>query len=136
LEKCWTRIRIKSMQILNPGFIPDSSLYCFFQARSETEEKVHEAVEAAMSASGSAAAAMSASGSVAATATTPASAKPELKRASAAAGANGGPVQKKAKGLWLGAGLDDLDDEDTDVSDSDDEGGEVSDLPSKAVVAQ
>jgi hypothetical protein len=80
---------------------------------------------------------MSASGSVSATATTPASAKPELKRASAAAGANnGGPVQKKAKGLWLGAGLDDLDDEDTDISDSDDEEGKVSDLPSKAVVAQ
>jgi hypothetical protein len=47
----------------------------------------------------------------------------ELKRAangSQPAGSGGAPVQKKAKGLWLGAGLDDLEDDD-DLSDSEDE---------------
>jgi hypothetical protein len=82
------------------------------QARSETEEKVHEAVEAALTSSQSATTTPSTSQPV----------KPELKRPSetAATTTASGPA-KKAKGLWLGAGLDDLDEDDSDLSDSEDE---------------
>merc|ERR1719511_345537 len=81
------------------------------KARSEVEEKVHDAVEAAMKAGGD-----------------------ESKKAAEAkkleAGSSGsgekrkgtedkGPTVKKAKGLWMGAGLDDLDED--DLSDSSDE---------------
>lgn len=78
------------------------------KARSEVEEKVHDAVEAAMAAGG----------------------EKSLKEKEAEAGEGGGlkrkggeaavapVVKKKAKGLWMGSGLDDLEDEDlTDSSD-------------------
>ena len=48
-------------------------------------------------------------------------AKPELKRPQLATGSNGGPAEKKAKGLWMGAGLDDLDDDDLSDSEEDDD---------------
>jgi len=69
------------------------------KARSETEEKIHEAVEAAL-------------------AVKPiADNKKELKRKSDEAG----PAPKK-KGLWLGDGLDGLDElDDSDLTDSDEE---------------
>lgn len=72
------------------------------KARSETEEKVHDSVEAAMAAIAS---------------NSKAEKEKELKRKADTAG----PAPKK-KGLWMGAGLDDLEDlDDSDLSDSDDE---------------
>jgi len=71
------------------------------KVRSETEEKVHDAIEAAQ----------------AALATT---SNNNLKRKSEAVKEVETPVvKKKAKGLWIGEGLDDLDD--SDLTDSDDE---------------
>jgi len=71
------------------------------KVRSETEEKVHDAIEAAQ----------------AALATT---SNNNLKRKSEAVKDEETPVvKKKAKGLWIGEGLDDLDD--SDLTDSDDE---------------
>ena len=74
------------------------------KVRSETEEKVHDAVEAAFAAcSGSENKAGSG----------------ELKQKRKSSDVDPGPVNKKKKGLWLGGGLDDL--EDSDLSDSDDD---------------
>lgn len=103
----------------------DFSDPAYDKARSETEEKVHEAVEAAMASSSSTAAAgtstASSSGGVA-NSTPAAGGQPELKRAAApAAAAAKGPSPKKAKGLWLGAGLDDLEDDEDLSSDSEDD---------------
>jgi len=68
------------------------------KVRSETEEKVHDAIEAAL-------------------ATT---SNNNLKRKSETVKDEETPVgKKKAKGLWIGEGLDDLDD--SDLTDSDDE---------------
>jgi len=84
------------------------------KARSEVEEKVHDAVEAAMKAGGD-----------------ESTKAAEAKKIEAAGGSScnndlkrkgekeKGGVVKKAKGLWMGSGLDDLDDE--DLSDSSDE---------------
>ena len=77
------------------------------KVRSETEEKVHDAVEAAMATASSA-------GSSAVVSPTP---NNNLKRKVEAAQCE--IVKKKPKGLWLGEGLDDL--EDSDLSDSDDD---------------
>lgn len=77
------------------------------KVRSETEEKVHDAVEAAMAAASSA-------GSSAVVSPTP---NNNLKRKVEAAQCE--IVKKKPKGLWLGEGLDDL--EDSDLTDSDDD---------------
>jgi len=72
------------------------------KVRSETEEKVHDSVEAAM---------------VAIATNSKVEKEKELKRKADTAG----PVPKK-KGMWMGSGLDDLDDlDDSDLSDSDDE---------------
>ena len=83
------------------------------QVRSETEEKVHDAVEAAFAAS---------SGSEKKDG--PADTKQKRKSSDV----EKGPASKKAKGLWLGGGLDDL--EDSDLTDSDEE--EVSAIASSA----
>ena len=74
------------------------------KVRSETEEKVHDAVEAAFAAS-------SGSGNNAGPSDT------NQKRKSSEV--EPGPATKKAKGLWLGGGLDDL--EDSDLPDSEEE---------------
>jgi len=74
------------------------------KVRSETEEKVHDAVEAAFAAS-------SGSGNNARSSDT------NQKRKSSEV--EPGPATKKAKGLWLGGGLDDL--EDSDLTDSEEE---------------
>eukprot|EP00092_Neocalanus_flemingeri_P092669 GFUD01117671.1.p1 GENE.GFUD01117671.1~~GFUD01117671.1.p1 ORF type:complete len:250 (+),score=90.54 GFUD01117671.1:47-796(+) len=85
------------------------------KARSETEEKVHEAVEAAMAAGGEA------SASKAHTSNTKDDfAKDNLKRKNEG---DAGPLQKKPKGLWIGQGLDELDD--SDLSDSDESSDEA-----------
>ena len=80
------------------------------KVRSETEEKVHDAVEAAMAAASSA----GSSNNSAVVSPTP---NNNLKRKVEAAQCE--IVKKKPKGLWLGEGLDDL--EDSDLSDSDDD---------------
>lgn len=72
------------------------------KVRSETEEKVHDAVEAAFAAS---------------SASEAAPADKNQKRKSSES--EKGPAVKKAKGLWLGGGLDDL--EDSDLTDSEEE---------------
>merc|ERR1712020_518230 len=74
------------------------------KVRSETEEKVHDAVEAAFAAG-------SGSENKAGFSET------QQKRKSSEA--EKGPANKKAKGLWLGGGLDDLDDSDLTESDED-----------------
>ena len=71
------------------------------KVRSETEEKVHDAVEAAMKVAAS-------------------SSSLDLKRKSGGEGAGVVSAAKKPKGLWLGDGLEDLED-DSDVSDSEEE---------------
>merc|ERR1712126_428657 len=78
------------------------------KVRSETEEKVHDAVEAALT---------SANPSGSGTGTK--ADCPDTKQKRKSSGADSGPVEKKAKGLWLGGGLDDL--EDSDLTDSEDE---------------
>ena len=80
------------------------------KVRSETEEKVHDAVEAAMAAASSA----GSSNNSAVVSPTP---NNNLKRKVEAAQCE--IVKKKPKGLWLGEGLDDL--EDSDLTDSDDD---------------
>ena len=80
------------------------------KARSETEEKVHEAVEAAMAAGGEASTSKAEDTTV----------KVNLKRKDEG---SAGPPKKKPKGLWIGDGLDELDD--SDLSDSDDSGDEA-----------
>jgi len=72
------------------------------KARSETEEKIHDAVEAAM-------------GAIASTSRS----DNELKRK--VESKDKGPAPKK-KGLWIGDGLEDLDD--SDLTDSDDDSDE------------
>ena len=84
------------------------------KVRSETEEKVHDAVEAAFAAG---------SGSE----NKAGSSETQQKRKSSEA--EKGPANKKAKGLWLGGGLDDLDD--SDLTDSDEDEEEVSAEASK-----
>ena len=80
------------------------------KARSETEEKVHEAVEAAMAVSVETSIKPSTSKEE-----TTATSTVNLKRKGA--NAEGPDVKKKKpKGLWIGEGLDDLD---SDISDSD-----------------
>jgi len=77
------------------------------KARSEVEEKIHDAVEAAMAAGGE----KSIAGG---------SSKSDLKRKGAEA--SSGPDVKKAKGMFMMAGLEDLEDEDlTDSSDEEEE---------------
>ena len=77
------------------------------KVRSETEEKVHEAMEAALGAKrGEEAKETKEEGA-------------KLKRKSDPGEAQESVAKKKPKGLWLGEGLDDLDD--SDLSDSDDE---------------
>ena len=78
------------------------------KVRSETEEKVHDAVEAALTSANT-------SGSGTGTKAD----CPDTKQKRKSSGADSGPVEKKAKGLWLGGGLDDL--EDSDLTDSEDE---------------
>ena len=81
------------------------------KARSETEEKVHEAVEAALAAGGEASASkapFTSSPNIVSTNNNNNKRKYE---------GDGGPLKKKPKGLWIGEGLDDLDD--SDLSDSD-----------------
>ena len=73
------------------------------KVRSETEERVHEAMEAALGDTKEAA-----------------EAGTSLKRRSDSGEHHG--VKKKPKGLWLGEGLDDLDDSDLSDSDSNDDG--------------
>ena len=72
------------------------------KVRSETEEKVHDAMEAALASTSTVVASSS---------------NNNLKRK-----IESGPqevIKKKPKGLWIGEGLEDLDD--SDLSDSDDE---------------
>ena len=77
------------------------------KVRSETEERVHEAMEAALG-----------SKEVKDVEETKEDKLAKLKRKSD----SGEPVaKKKPKGLWLGEGLDDLDDSDLTDSDSDEE---------------
>jgi len=89
------------------------------KARSETEEKIHEAVEAAMAAGGETNVAKA---STSKDETVNSAAKGNLKRK---IGGDTGPDKKKMKpkGLWIGEGLDELDDSDltdTDVSEEED----------------
>ena len=86
------------------------------KVRSETEEKVHDAVEAAFAA-GSGSENKGAGGS----------SETQQKRKSSEA--EKGPANKKAKGLWLGGGLDDLDD--SDLTDSDEDEEEVAAIASE-----
>ena len=81
------------------------------KARSETEEKIHEAVEAAMAAGGEASTSTSKQEND--------NSKSYLKRKDEG---DAGPAKKKPKGLWIGEGLDELDD--SDLSDSDLSGDE------------
>lgn len=78
--------------------------------RSETEEKVHEAVEAAF--------ALAPSTSGADSKTEP----PDSGQKRRTSEEDAGPAKKKAKGLWLGGGLDDLDDSELTDSDAEDGG--------------
>jgi len=73
------------------------------KARSETEEKVHDAIEAAMAISSTSKAADDKT--------------KDLKRKTDEK--SEGVAKKKPKGLWMGDGLEDLDD--SDLSDSDDD---------------
>lgn len=78
------------------------------KVRSETEEKVHEAMEAAL-ASSSSSSSKSSNNSESTT----------TKRKSDANEEKEVVAKKKPKGLWLGENLDDLDD--SDLTDSDEE---------------
>jgi len=83
------------------------------KARSETEEKVHDAVEAAMK---------SAADMKAASTAKAADEKTDLKRKLGEGSKTDEPVVKKKAGMWMGDGLDGLDElTDSDLSDSDDE---------------
>ena len=80
------------------------------KARSETEEAVHSAVEAAMAVGGE---------KEAATRDNNNKKDDSGSRKRSTDLEKGGPSKKKPKGLWLGEGLDDLED-DSDLSDSSD----------------
>ena len=85
--------------------------------RDEATERVHEAIEAAFAGTAAATGLAKEGGDVGGA---------KRKR-----NENDGPAKKKSAGLWLGDGLDDLDDE--DLSDSDDE--EAPENSTKEVVA-
>merc|ERR1719315_503883 len=92
------------------------------KARSETEEKIHEAVEAALSAGGE-------SNSVRPSSSKEGGSSECTSRATKRKDeSDSGPAKKKPKGLWIGEGLDDLDDSDltdSDISDNEEETDKV-----------
>jgi len=117
-------VKLEKLRRLAEGENKGKHDFCdplYDKARSETEEKVHEAMEAAMAA---AEAASSSSADTTTTATV-SSSEEEVKDSKAIKRkdkeVDSGPVKKKPKGLWMGEGLDDLDESDLDDSDESDE---------------
>jgi len=123
-------IKLEKLRRLAEGENKDKHSFCdplYDKARSEVEEKVHDAVEAAMNSSGSGESfkALDNPENVAGS---------SLKRKSAD-GDSGPSMKKSVRGqLWIGEGLEDLND--SDLSDSSDDSGEEGGGREKSVVAK
>jgi len=115
LEREKKEAKMEKMRRLVAGENKDKHSFSdplYDKARSETEEKVHDAVEAAMKAAAD----------LKATAANTPDEKTDLKRKLGEGSKTDEPVVKKKTGMWMGDGLDGLDEmTDSDLSDSEDE---------------